>query len=50
MEKNKIKCCCKADMIRVDNHIICEKYYEDIKKGIEQQQEIIDELNSEEIL
>ena len=42
--ENKKKCCCKSNIIRVDNHIICEKYYEDIKQGIKQQLEIIEEL------
>jgi hypothetical protein len=46
MEKKIIRCKCGADMVKVDNHVICEKYYEHIKQGIKQQQQIIDELQS----
>ena len=40
------KCCCGADMIMVDNHIICGRYYEHIKEGVIKQQEIIEELEN----
>jgi hypothetical protein len=50
MEKGKKKCCCKANIIKVDNHIICERYYLEIKQGIKEQQKIIEELTGGEII
>jgi hypothetical protein len=47
----KLICCkCGCRMVECDGHFICEKYLEDIKMGIKQQQEIIDELNSGELI
>lgn len=40
-----IKCKCGGTMVINDNHIICEKYLEDIKRGVEQQAQIIKELD-----
>ena len=44
------RCKCGGLMVENDGHFLCDNYLQDIKRGIEQQQEIIDELNSEEIL
>jgi len=41
------KCKCGGLLVINDGHIICEKYLEDIKTGIEEQQEIINELNND---
>jgi len=42
-----IKCKCGRLMVENDGHWICEKYLEDIKTGVKQQVEIIEELNRE---
>jgi hypothetical protein len=42
----RILCCkCGSRLVQNDGHYICERYLEDIKQGVKQQQEIIDELN-----
>jgi hypothetical protein len=40
----KAKCKCGSRIVCVDEHYICERYYEHIKQGIKQQQDIIQEL------
>ena len=41
---NSPRCKCGSLIICVDGHYICEKYYEDIKQGVQEQQDIIQEL------
>lgn len=45
VNKNPV-CKCGGKIICVDNHYLCEYYYEDIKRGVEEQQQIIDELQN----
>jgi hypothetical protein len=44
------KCKCGGQLVENDGHFICNEYLEDIKKGIQQQQDVINELNENEIL
>jgi hypothetical protein len=42
MERIK-KCVCGEDMILTsDGHLICSRYFENLKRGIQRQSEIID--------
>jgi hypothetical protein len=40
------KCKCGRQVVENDGHYICEDYLEDIKKGIKQQQDIIERLEN----
>lgn len=47
MIRKKRRCMCGALMVINDNHLVCEKYLEEIKIGVLRQQEIIKELTYE---
>jgi len=44
MIKKFLRCKCGSKMIFVDEHLICENYYQHIKEGIEQQQTLIEDI------
>lgn len=42
--KNK-KCICGADMVvTLDKHLICSRYFENLKLGIKKQREMIEQM------
>jgi len=41
------RCKCGGLIVENDRHFICNNYLQDIKKGIEQQQEIIDTISGD---
>ena len=41
------KCKCGGLMVENDSHFICNNYLQDIKRGIEQQQEIINTISGD---
>lgn len=40
------KCKCGSEVVCIDNHYICERYFEHIKKKVEEQQEVIEGYES----
>jgi hypothetical protein len=42
------KCKCGGIMVCIDNHYICERYYNHVKMGIQEQQEMLEALTGGE--
>ena len=50
-QSNKVKLCkCGSRLCLNDSHVVCERYLEEIRQGIKEQQDIIDELQNGEML